>query len=81
MSAQRNQQLYETSGIALCKSALKAHGVLVVWSAGPDDDFLKRLGKAGFDAHVERAPARTGGSGMHALFVAKLSASRRRASR
>jgi spermidine synthase len=81
MSAQRNQQLYEAPGIAVCKGALRPHGVLIIWSAGPDDAFLKRLGKAGFDAHVERAPARAGGSASHVLFVAKLSASRRPASR
>lgn len=73
MAAQRNQQLYETKGIALIKAALKPHGVVVIWSAGPDAAILKRLGMAGFDARVERSPARPGGQAAHVLFVAKLS--------
>ena len=81
MAAQKNQQLYEVPGIALCRGALRDQGVLVVWSAGPDNGFLKRLGKAGFEAHVERAPARAGGSSAHVLFIAKLGASRPRPSR
>jgi spermidine synthase len=71
MSAQRNQQLYEAQGIAVMKAALRPGGVAVIWSAGPDDAFLKRLGKAGLEATVERSVARQGGSAAHVLFVAK----------
>jgi spermidine synthase len=72
MSAQSNQQLYESKGIALMKSALRPGGVVVIWSAGQDAPFLKRLGKAGFQARVERSVARVGGSSAHVLFVGKL---------
>jgi len=81
MSAAANQQLYESRGIEWMKSALRPGGTVVIWSAGPDAAFLKRLGKAGLEAHVERSAARLGGSASHVLFVGTLSASRRRSER
>jgi spermidine synthase len=81
MSTASNQLLYERQGIAAMKAALRPGGVAVVWSAGPDAKFLRRLGEAGLDARAENSPARLGGSRQHVLFVAALSASRRRVSR
>jgi hypothetical protein len=81
MSAAAHQQLYETRGIAWMKSALRPGGTVVIWSAGPDAAFLKRLGKAGLEARVERSAARLGGSASHVLFVGTLSAARRRSER
>jgi spermidine synthase len=69
MSA-RNQPLYEAQGIAWVKTALRPGGAVVVWSAGPDERFLRRLSDGGLDARVERSRARPGGSAAHVLFVA-----------
>jgi spermidine synthase len=71
LSTPKNQQLYEAHGVSLARDALKPHGVLVVWSAGPDAAFLKRLERAGF-VHVsaERSVARKGSSSSHVLFTA-----------
>lgn len=77
MSTLSNQQLYEPRGIESLKASLKPGGVLVVWSAGPDAPFLKRLSKAGFDATVQRSAARLGGGAAHVLFVAALPTSAR----
>jgi spermidine synthase len=74
MSARANQALYEHRGIALMRAALRPFGKVVVWSAGPDEPFLKRLGKAGFAAQVARSTAHERGSAAHVLFVAKLGA-------
>ena len=40
-----NDQLYSNSGIRLMCRALKKGGRIVVWSAGPDLQFEKRLGE------------------------------------
>jgi spermidine synthase len=40
-----NDQLYSNSGIRLMCRALKKGGRIVVWSAGPDLKFEKRLGE------------------------------------
>jgi len=40
-----NEQIYSASGIVLMCTALKKGGRIVVWSAGPDIKFEKRLGK------------------------------------
>jgi len=40
-----NEQIYSASGIGLMCTALKKGGRIVVWSAGPDIKFEKRLGK------------------------------------
>lgn len=57
-----NAGLYGDAGVAACHGALRAGGVLAVWSAGPDDRFLQRLDRAGFaaEAHVARAGPGTG---------------------
>ncbi len=77
LAARKNQKLYEDKGIASLRASLRPGGVLVVWSAGPDAPFLNRLGRAGFDAQMERSAARVGGAASHVLFVAALATSRR----
>jgi spermidine synthase len=72
LSTVKNQQLYEERAIAQIRRALKPNGVLVVWSAGPDDAFVRRLGRGGFDAKAERSLARVGSTSAHVLFVARL---------
>ncbi len=80
LAARDNQKLYEDKGISALRASLKPGGVLVVWSAGPDAPFLKRLGRAGFEASIERSAARAGGGGSHVLFIAALPISGRRPS-
>jgi spermidine synthase len=55
-----NDKLYSTHGLASAKAALKAGGVLAIWSAGPDAAFARRLKHAGFA--VEEAPVRARGN-------------------
>jgi hypothetical protein len=80
LAARSNQKLYETKGIASLRACLRPGGVLVVWSAGPDAPFLNRLGRAGFDAQMERSLARVGNAASHVLFIAALPTSKRAAS-
>ena len=65
-----NYRLYTADGIAACSAALTAGGALAVWSLLPDEDYLRRLRKAGFDATCLRVPARAGTRKKHVLFLA-----------
>src|SRR5262245_40325540 len=44
-----NDWLYGPAGLRATHAALRASGVLAIWSASPDRDFSKRLRQAGFD--------------------------------
>lgn len=57
-----NDRLYTHGGLDAAKAALKAGGILAVWSAGPDKPFLKRLRSAGFKS-VEEVAVRNRGKG------------------
>jgi spermidine synthase len=67
-----NDRLYGDKGVRACRDALRAGGVLGVWSAGPDERYRARLEKAGLDVTVEAVPARAGTSkgARHVVFVA-----------
>lgn len=66
-----NASLYEATGIVACHVALKEGGTLAVWAAGPDDRYLRRLQRSGFDASAVRVAPRPGAGGRkHAVFVA-----------
>ena len=58
-----NDSLYDLGGISQLRGAMKPKGTLVVWSAGPDAAFVKRLGQAGFTATARPVQR-------HTLFVA-----------
>ena len=69
-----NFGLYSLTGLALAYGALRPGGTLVVWSAGPDPSFLRRMGQVGFKAQVQNPHARSGASAKgprHTLFVGK----------
>jgi spermidine synthase len=66
-----NAALYDASGIVACRSALREGGVLAVWANGPDDRYLRRLRKSGFDASAVPVAPRPGRGGRkHVVFVA-----------
>jgi len=72
LSRAGNDRLYGDAGIRACRDALRAGGVLAVWSAGPDADFLERLTGAGLDAASHGVAARGPAGGVHhVVFVAK----------
>jgi spermidine synthase len=57
-----NERLYGAKGVRACRDALRAGGVLAVWSAGPDERYRERLEKAGLGVEVQAVPARSGTS-------------------
>jgi spermidine synthase len=62
LSDPANERLYGDRGVRACRDALRAGGVLAVWSAGPDERYRQRLEKAGLAAEVQAVPARSGTS-------------------
>ena len=66
-----NGALYTSSGLRAARRALKADGVLAVWSAGTDPAFTRRLEKNGFAVDQIRVAARSYGKGpKHTIWFA-----------
>lgn len=51
-----NNWLYSNEGLAAAYSALRANGILAVWSSTPERSFAMRLRKIGFTAEEVRVP-------------------------
>ena len=54
LTRKQNDWLYGMSGLNAAYAALRPQGVLAVWSAGPDPDFVQRLRKVGFEVEELR---------------------------
>jgi spermidine synthase len=67
-----NDGLYTAPGLERARQALKAGGVLAVWSAAPDAAFSRRLARAGFAVDEVRTRARENGKGpTHVIWFAR----------
>jgi spermidine synthase len=77
LSHPKNQRLYSERGVRACHLALRPHGVLAVWSAGPNARFERRLASAGFDVEVVRVAACEGSRARHVVFLAERRAANR----
>jgi spermidine synthase len=66
-----NDSLYDHKGLRAAKTALRAGGVLAVWSSAPDSTFTRRLRDVGFAADEVnvRANGKRGGA-RHVLWIA-----------
>lgn len=66
-----NDWLYSLEGLASARHALRAGGILAVWSAGPDAQFDARLRRAGFKSEqVIVRPHRAGKGARHYIWLA-----------
>jgi spermidine synthase len=76
-AGENNDWLYDHSGIAAARAALKLDGVLAVWSAREDRKFEQRLRKGRFAVEVEqvRGGANKGGP-RHTVFLGHKAAGR-----
>lgn len=71
LSRDGNNNLYEMSGLKEARSALRPAGVLAVWSSGPNREFTRRLGSAGFQVEEVKVRARQSGRGArHLVWIA-----------
>ena len=69
-TASQNAGLYNDRGLAAIRAALKAGGVLAVWSAWEDRKFEQRLRYAAFTVEVERVRGRLKRGGpRHTIFI------------
>ena len=62
-----NDHLYSTDGLGRISRALRADGVLAIWSAAPDKAFTSRLSAAGFAVEEIAVRAHKGKSGARHL--------------
>jgi spermidine synthase len=71
LTSQANDGLYDSSGLRSAHAALRAGGVLAVWSSGSNPAFAKRLRGADFDVNEVsvRATGRGGGA-RHIIWIA-----------
>ncbi len=72
LAREGNDWLYSRAGLDATFAALRTAGVLAVWSAVPNRDFVRRLRQTGFkvDEHLVRA-RRSSGGGQHTIWIAE----------
>ncbi|MEN8178752.1 MAG: hypothetical protein ABFS39_09040 [Pseudomonadota bacterium] len=71
LTRKENDWLYSINGLHEAYVALRPLGVLAVWSAGPDRQFLQRLRKVGFEVEEARVRARGSKGARHIIWFAK----------
>jgi hypothetical protein len=71
LTRKANDRLYDAGGLNAARRALRAGGLLAVWSSGPDSNFTRRLRKTGLevDEVKVRANASRGGA-RHIIWIA-----------
>jgi spermidine synthase len=70
LTRSENNRLYTLTGLRIAREALKAGGVLAVWSAGPDGRFTDRLRRAGYQVEERVVRANRGRGGRHVIWLA-----------
>jgi len=70
MTRQSNDWLYGTDGLNASHAALRSSGLLAVWSAGADEDFTRKLRKAGFSVELKTVRARGSKGRRHVIWLA-----------
>jgi len=71
LSQASNQNLYGEGGVKACFRALRPGGILIVWSAGENARYEKRMRHCGFETEVVKIRAREGASAVHVLFTGR----------
>jgi spermidine synthase len=71
LTRKENDWLYSMNGLNAAYAALRPGGLLAVWSASPDKDFLQRLRKAGFEVDEMRVRARGSKGARYIIWFAR----------
>jgi len=71
LTRRENDWLYSLDGLTEAYTALRPGGVLAVWSAGPDKNFLQRLRKTGFEVDEIRVRAHGSKGARHTIWFAR----------
>ena len=67
----KNNWLYTTDGLTESYRALRPKGILAIWSAGPDREFMQRLQKIGFKVKQVRVREHQNKGDLHAIWFAE----------
>jgi spermidine synthase len=71
LSRVANDRLYDLAGLAAARRALRPGGILAVWSSAPDDNFTRRLRRAGYAVEEVKVRATGGKRGArHVIWLA-----------
>ena len=70
LSRSANDRLYNMRGLEAARKALRPKGLLAVWSAAPNKEFVGRLSRAGFAVEEIKARANKGRGGRHIIWIA-----------
>jgi spermidine synthase len=71
LTREANNGLYSKAGLATARTALRAGGILAIWSAAPDPAFGRLLERSGFTVETVRVRARENGKGAaHVIWFA-----------
>jgi spermidine synthase len=65
-----NDRLYDPRGLRAARRALRPRGLLAIWSAAPNAQFVRRLGDAGFAVDEIKARANKGRGARHVIWAA-----------
>lgn len=65
-----NDRLYDLRGLEAARRALRRGGMLAVWSAAPDREFVNRLIRTGFAVEEIKVRANRGRGGRHIIWKA-----------
>jgi spermidine synthase len=71
LTRKENDWLYGMDGLNAAGASLRPRGVLAVWSAGPDQDFLQRLCKVGFKVDEVRVRGHGSNGSRHIIWLAR----------
>jgi spermidine synthase len=71
LTRKKNDWLYTIDGLTASFAALRAKGILAVWSAGPDRNFTERLRKVGFRVRQSRVRAHNNKGELHTIWLAE----------
>lgn len=71
LTRKSNDWLYTRAGLEAAFAALRPAGIFALWSAGPDREFARLLGKAGFEVEEKQVRARSlSRGGFHTIWIA-----------
>ena len=71
MTRKKNNWLYTLDGLTASYVALRPKGLLAVWSADPDRNFMERLRKVGFKVKQIRVRAHDNKGDLHVIWLAE----------
>lgn len=71
LTRKKNDWLYTIDGLTASFAALRAKGILAVWSAGPDRNFTERLHKVGFRVQQSRVREHNNKGELHTIWLAE----------